>query len=109
MLQDIVLMIKRDCDRIVPDLAGVLRKWDFEKTEDKVLFVLMYVDTRFNDYGYLRTEICPKGYSSAGHIGWFDGGIQLVEVEGGKAVSKAGSDSYYTEQAQAIIDAIVQR
>ena len=109
MIKDVVRMIKRDRDRMIPDLAGVLRKWDLEKSEDKVLFVLIYIDTRFNDYGYLRTEICSKGSSSAEHIGWFDGGFQLVEVEGGKKMDEPGADSYYTEQAQAIIDAIVQQ
>jgi len=106
MNADNVRLIKNDRNRIIPELAKVLKKWDLEKEENKVLFVQLYIDSRFNDFGYLRTEAGPKGSLDAPHIGWSDGSIQLAKIDGGKALTEPKADSYYEEQAAAIVDAI---
>ena len=106
MNADNVRLIKNDRNRIIPELARVLKKWDLEKEENKVLFVQLYINSRFNDFDYLRTETGPKGALDADHIGWFDGSIQLAKIEGGKALAEPKADSYYEEQAAAIVDAI---
>lgn len=106
MNADNILLIKRDYNRIVPELAKVLRTWDLEKSEGKALMVLLYIDSRFNDFGYLRTEAVDADAKDPDHIGWRGGCFLLAKVEGGKALAEPMDGIYYEAKAREILDGI---